>query len=154
MANYKGVNLANSRSQFMQAFGDAVSEYDITETITALLALADTVDLIRVAGGTELHVLETWGADLDTATTLQVKIGYFKVDGGGVLTDVDDYFGSGLTNFQAAVLSSGPTRYAFQPITFNEDVIIRATVTAAATSTAITTGKINTHILGRARGVK
>lgn len=154
MANYKGVNLANSRSQFMQAFGDAVSEYDITETITALLALADTVDLIRVAGGTYLHKLETWNDDLCTSGTLAVKIGYFKVDGGGVLTDDDDAFGSGLTNFQAAVLSSAPTRYAFEPILFNEDVIIRATVTTAATGTAIVTGKIRTLIQGRAVGVK
>lgn len=154
MATYKGLGVSGDGAAFMQAFGNAVQVYDKTQVITALLALADTVDLIRIPGGMQLTELETWNADLCTSGTLAVKIGYRKCNTAGVLTDDDDYFGSGLTNFQAAVTSGTRTRYTFEPVTFNEDVYITATVTTAATGTAITTGTISTVANGIARGIK
>lgn len=154
MATYKGARLKGDKAAFMQAFGNAISEDDTTETITALLALNDTVDLIHVAGGTRLQELYTWNDDLCTSGTLAVKIGYRKVHGGDTLTEDDDYFGSGLTNFRAAVTSGAPTRYTFEPITFNVDVYITATVTTAASGAAITTGKIRTLARGKAVGIK
>jgi hypothetical protein len=152
MAQYKAATLASRRSAFMQAFGNAISEDD-TASPTALLALADTIDLIRIAAGTRLQRLATINADLCTSNTLAVKIGYRKVDATGALSDNDSYFGSGLTNFQAAVTGAAPTLYAFAPITFNEDVFITATVTTAATGTAITNGTITTYATGKAVGI-
>jgi hypothetical protein len=154
MAQYQGLGVSGNRSAFMQSFGNAVSEDDTTPAIGALLALADTIDMIRIAGGTRLQVLESFSSDLCTTGSLAVKVGYRKCDPGGTLTDDDDYFGSGLTHFQAAVTAGSPTRYTFAPITFNEDVFITATVTTAATGTAITTGTITTLARGKAVGIK
>ncbi|MGV8823029.1 hypothetical protein [Methylibium petroleiphilum] len=136
----------------MQGFGNTVTEVDET-TVGIALQIGDTLDLVRVAGGTKLFSLETFNGDLDTGTTLQFKLGYRKADGGGVLADVDNYFGSALTTWQAAVLGSARTRWAFTPIDFNEDVFITATVTAAATGIS-GTPKITAIAQGIARGIK
>lgn len=154
MAQYKGLRLSGDKSAFMQGFGNAVNLYDKTEVITALLALTDTVDLIRLPGGILLTELETWNADLCTSNTLVVKIGYRKANSQSSLATVDDHFGSSLTNLQAAVTSAVRTKYVFEPLTFNEDVIVFATVTTAATGAAITTGTISTIARGIARGIK
>lgn len=154
MAQYKGLQVKGANAAFMQAFGNAVKVYDKTETITALLAIADTIDLIRIPGGMQLTELETWNADLCTTGTLAVKIGYRRANSDGVIVESDNYFGSALTNFQAAVTSGTRTRYTFEPITFNEDVFITLTVTTAASGTAITTGTISTVANGIARGIK
>ncbi len=151
MTQLKAVGAGNN-SAFMQAFGNTVSEVDTT-TVAIALQIGDTIDLVRVAGGTKLFRLETFNGDLDTGTTLQFKLGYRKVDGGGVLTDVDNHFGATLTTWQAAVLGSAPTRWAFAPIDFNEDVFITATVTAAATGIS-GTPTITAIAQGIARGIK
>jgi len=70
-----------------------------------------------------------------------------------VLAPNDSYFGSGLTDLQAAVTAGSPTRYSFNPITFNEDVIIFATVTAAAAGIS-GTPSITTKALGKSLGMK
>lgn len=154
MAQYKGLQVSATKRAHMQAFGNAVKLYDKSEVITALLALTDTVDLIRIPGGMQLTELETWNADLCTSGTLAVKVGYRKCNTGGLLTDDDDYFGAALTNFQAAVTSGTRTRYTFEPLTFEEDVFITLTVTTAASGAAITTGTISTEANGIARGIK
>jgi hypothetical protein len=154
MASYKGRSLSGDKTSYMHSQGNAIKLYDKTETITALLALTDTVDLIRLPGGMQLTELETWNPDLCTSGTLAVKIGFRKVNSAGQLTDDDDYFGSSLTNFQAIVTSGTRTRYTFEPITFNEDVFVTLTVTTAASGTAITTGTISTVANGIARGIK
>lgn len=154
MAQYQGAEVASTKRAFMQAFGNAITLYDKTPAITALLALTDTVDLIRIPAGMQVTDLETWNEDLCTSGTLAVKIGYRKVNSGGLLTDDDDYFGSSLTNFQAVVTKASSTKYSFTPVTFNEDVFITATVTTAATGAAITTATISTIARGVARGIK
>lgn len=151
MAQYKAAGLG-SNSAFMQAFGNCVTEDD-TVTPTAALALNDTIDLVRVAGGTRLQELLTFNGDFDTGTTLEVKLGYRKCNTAGTLTDDDDYFGSSLTTWRAAVLGSAATRWAFAPIYFSEDVFITATVTAAATGVS-GTPSITTIARGKAVGIK
>jgi hypothetical protein len=151
MAQYKAAGLG-SNSAFMQAFGNCVTEDD-TVTPSAALGLADTVDLIRIAGGTRLQELLTFNGDFDTGTTLQFKLGYRRVNATGTMTEDDDYFGATLTTWQAAVLGSAATRWAFAPIYFSEDVFITATVTAAATGVS-GTPSITTIARGKAVGVK
>lgn len=151
MPQYKANGLGNN-SAFMQAFGNMVSEDDTT-TPTAALALNDTVDLIRVAGGTRLQELFKFNGDFDTGTTLQYKLGYRSAQSDGVLQTNDSYFGSALTDLQAAVTGAAPTRYNFAPIDFNEDVIIFATITAAATGVS-GTPSITMFARGKARGTK
>lgn len=147
MTAYKAQLAANSA--FMQAFGNMAS-FDDFANVTAALANGDTVDLVKVAGGTRLQVLKVKNDDCDTGTTLQVKIGYRPADSGGVLVANDSAFGTGLTLLQAA----GLTDLAIDPIDFNEDVIIFATVTAAATGVSAGTKKIAGLAMGVARGVK
>lgn len=153
MTQYRSKGVSGARSAFMQAFGNAISEDD-TSVPGAALALNDTIDLMRVARGTRLQELFKTNGDQDTGTTLQYKLGFRKVDPDGALTDDDDYFvAAGATDLQAAVTLSAPTRYAFAPITFDEDVFITLTVTAAATGVSGTPG-ITLYARGKALGGK
>lgn len=136
MAQYKGAATAGAGQAFMQAFGNHVTYWDRTTPAIAL-ALNDTLDLLRVAGGTKLTELAQYNGDMDTGTTLQYKLGFRKVNTANsalLPADDDDYFvAAGSTTLQAAVLESAPTRFLCGDITFNEDVFITMTVTAAAT---------------------
>ncbi len=153
MAQYKATAVANDRRGFMQGFGNAFIARDVV-TPSAALALNDTVDLIRVPGGVRLTDLELFNGDMDTGTTLQHKIGFRRAQSDGVVTEDDDYFvAAGATTLQAAVLQSAPTRYAFADITFNEDVFITLTVTAAATGVS-GTPSITATARGEAVGTK
>lgn len=131
MAQYKAADLTDPA--YFHSQGNAFAD-DKTATPTAALTTADTIDLMRVARGVRLQELFKTNGDCDTGTTLQYKLGYRKVDTSGSLTDDDDYFvAAGATDLQAAVTGSAPTRYAFAPITFTEDVFITLTPTANAT---------------------
>lgn len=152
MAQFKARGLAGRPHAYNGILNAAVSEDD-TVTITSALAVGDTIDLIGLAGGTRLQSLEKFNGDADTGTTLQYKLGYRSAKPDGVLATDDDYFGSALTDLQAAVAGGSPTRYAFAPITFNEDVIIFATVTAAASGMS-GTPTITTKALGKSLGIK
>lgn len=102
-------------------------------TPTVLLPINEVLQLVRVAGGTKLCELLVWNGDMDTGATLQFSLGYRKCNTAGTLTDNDTFFAAaGQTTWQAAVLGSAPTRYAFVPITFSEDVFITAVVGAAS----------------------
>lgn len=133
MAQYKAAGLNNGNPNgFMHDHGNAWTADDTT-TPSAALALNDTIDLLLVPGGVRLQRLFKFSGDFDTGTTLQYKLGYRKVNPSGVIADVDNYFGSTLTDLQAAVTGAAVTNYVFAPIQFAEDVFITLTVTAAAT---------------------
>lgn len=152
MPAYKAVGLTGRPHAYNGILNTAVSEDDTT-TITAALAVNDTIDLVALAGGTRLQALFKFNGDCDSGTTLQYKLGYRSAKPDGVLITVDNYFGSALTDLQAAVTAGAPTRYTFAPITFNEDVIIFATVTAAATGMS-GTPTITVLAQGKSLGVK
>lgn len=152
MAQYKARNVANRRSGFMQAMGNLCGDDDIV-TPPVALALNDTVDLILVPGGTRLEELFKTNGDFDTAATLQYSLGYRSAQPDGVLAASTNYFGAALTDLQGAVTGAAPTRYAFAPITFNEDVFITATVTAAATGVSGTPA-VTTFYRGVAVGTR
>jgi hypothetical protein len=122
-------------------------------TSSANLLITDVVDLVRVAGGTKLCELLIWNGDHDTGATLQVNIGYRKCNTGGVLADNLTFFAAASTQFQAAVAGSAPTRFAFVPLTFNEDVFITLTVSASAAGVA-GNPTITGLASGIARGIK
>lgn len=153
MAQYKANGVSGARSAYMHAFGNSISEDDVA-TPSAALALNDTIDLMRVARGTRVQELFKTNGDMDTGTTAQYKLGYRKVDPDGALADVDNYFAAaGATDLQAAVTLAAPTRYTFNPITFDEDVFITMTITAAATGVS-GTPSIRTYMRGKAVGGK
>ncbi len=153
MAQFKAKRVTSNRGEYMQAFGNAVA-LDDTVTPGAALALNDTIDVMRIARGTRLHELFKTNGDQDTGTTLQYKLGYRKVNSDGALADNDAYFAAaGATDLQAAVTGAAPTRYAFAPITFDEDVFITMTITAAATGVS-GTPSITFYARGQAVGGK
>lgn len=153
MAQYKANAVTNDRRGFMQGFGNSIVGRDVV-TPSAALALNDTVDLIRVPGGTRLLDLSIFNGDMDTGTTLQYSLGYRPAQSDGVLAASAAYFAAaGATSLQAAVLQSAPTRFAFPEITFNEDVFITLTVSAAATGVS-GTPSITTTFHGEAVGTK
>lgn len=152
MAQYKAAGLQNN-SAFMQAFGNAVT-YDDTVTPPVALALNDTVDLIRIAGGTRLHTLIKVNGDFDTGILLQYSLGYRPCDAGGTLVASTTFFAAaGQTDLQAPVTLAAPTRFVFPPTDFNEDIFVTMTVTAAAGGVS-GTPSITTYANGIARGVK
>lgn len=153
MAQYKAVGVTGDRRGFMQGFGNAVIARD-TVTPSAALALNDTVDILRIPGGTRLLELWKTNGDLDTGTTLQYKLGFRRAQSDGVVTEDDDYFvAAGATDLQAAVTGAAPTRYVFAEVTFHEDVFITATITAAATGVSGTPSIVMTA-LGEAVGTR
>lgn len=152
MAQFKARGLAGRPHAYNGILNAAVSEDD-TVTITSALAVGDTIDLISLAGGTRLQSLEKFNGDCDTGTTLQYSLGYRSAKPDGVLAPSANYFGAALTDLQAAVTGASPTRYNFAPITFNEDVIIFATVTAAAAGMS-GTPSITVKALGKSLGIK
>jgi hypothetical protein len=151
MPSYKTA-LATSAA-FMQCFGNAIRADDSTSVAVALV-LNDTVDLIRLSGGTRLQEIEFDNDDFDTGTTLQIKIGYRSAQPDGVLATNDAYFGTGFTFLQAPTTNLTRQRLSFAPVDFNEDVIIFATVTAAAAGQAAGAKKITTFATGIAKGTK
>lgn len=152
MAQYKAVGL-QTNSAFMQAFGNCTSADDTVAPPNAL-ATGDTIDLIRVAGGTHLQHLSKVNGRFDTGTTLQYSLGYRPCDPNGLLAANYGYFApAGQVDLQAPVLGSSPTRFDFRPIDFNEDAFITMTIGAGTTGvTGIPT--ITTYIAGVARGIK
>lgn len=152
MAQYKAAGL-QTNTAFMQAFGNGVVGDD-TVTPALALALNDTLDLIRVAGGTRLHTISKINGDFDTGATLAYSLGFRPVDAGGTLVANPTFFAAaGQTDLQAPVTGAAPTRFAFAPTDFNEDIYVTMTVTAAAAGVA-GTPSITTYTHGIARGVK
>jgi hypothetical protein len=135
MPQYKANKVAGQRGAFAQAFGNAWCGDDAA-TPPAALTTADTIDLIRIPRGVRLTELFKTNGDFDTGTTLQYSLGYRPVDADMGPPPVANYFGSALTDLQAAVTGAAPTRYAFPPITFDQDVFITLTPTANATGVA------------------
>lgn len=153
MAQYKSTRVSGDRAGYMQGFGNALVLRDAA-TPSAALALNDTIDLLRIPSGTRLFELWKFNGDFDTGTTLQYKLGYRRAQADGVITEDDDYFvAAGATDLQAAVAQSAPTRFVFSEITFDEDVFVTLTVTAAATGVSGTPTLTITG-LGEARGTR
>lgn len=152
MANYKASQIV-SNTAFMQAFGNLTGGDD-TVTVPALLATNDTIDLIRIAGGTRLQHLSKVNGRLDNGTTLQYSIGVRPVDANGLVQTNSQFFASaGQSDLQGAVTGGSPTRFSFPPVDFNEDVFITMTVNAGATSVS-GFPTITTYFSGVARGIK
>ena len=151
MAQYKAAGLGNNAA-FMQAFGNTATEVD---TVTPAIALAtgDTVDLLRIAGGTKLVTLHQFGGDFDVGAALTYNVGYRPVEPAiGPAANLTA-FGTGLTTFQSAVANTAPTQLGVTPIDFNADVFIVMTVTAGAGGVT-GTPSITTLSRGIARGIK
>ena len=129
MTQYKAADLSDPA--YFHSQGNAWAD-DKTATPAAALATTDTIDLMRVARGVRLQELFKTNGDFDTGATLAYNLGYRKVNTDGMLADNASYFAAAATDMQAVVTGAAPTRYAFAPITFSEDVFITLTPTTGA----------------------
>jgi hypothetical protein len=149
MSNYNAPKI--SAPKFMQAFGN-MCIYDDKVSIATALVITDTVGLIKVPAGVRLSALRFINDDFDTGSALLVKIGYKPANAASALAIVDNYFGAAMSFLQAASGALAPVEPQFQPITFNEDVIIFATVTTAPAGGGI--GNLTTIATGEMVGIK
>jgi len=147
MANTKAVRF--NAPKFMQAEGLAVHINDYCVPTAA--ASGDTFDFY-IPAGLEITNVAVQSAAFDTngTPTLAFKLGYLAVDSTSSLTAVDNYFAAA-----GATIMRGGGRLvcAFEPITFNEDVIVRLTLTASA-ATFAAAGKLWAIVSGNANGPK
>jgi hypothetical protein len=144
MANTKAVRF--SAPKFMPVDGGSAHFADYVNVTAA--ALADTFDYL-IPAGVEVSSVAFQSGALDTNGTplLTFKAGYFPADSTSSLAAVDNYFApTGTTSLRAG----GRIPCSFEPISFNEDVILRITVTAAAATLAA--GRLWSIVTGNCNG--
>jgi hypothetical protein len=147
MANTKAVRF--NAPKFQPVTGAAAHFADYANVTAA--AVSDTFDWL-IPAGVEVSsvVVQTQGAlDTNGSPTLAFKLGYLPADSTSSLAAVDNYFAAaGNTGLRAG----GRITCAFEPITFNEDVIVRMTITTAAAT--IAAGRLWTIVSGNCNGPK
>lgn len=107
---------------------DGTAHLYTQKCLVAAAALNDTFDFV-LPGGVNLAEMALLFDDCDTGTTLVVKGGYTPKDSSSAFAPNLSYFGTGITTGQAG----GRYQCVFKPIQFDEDMIIRVTVTTATT---------------------
>lgn len=147
MSAYKAVRF--NAPKFMPVTGAAVHLADYANVTTA--ASADTFDYF-IPAGLEIDAVSFQCNALDTngSPTLAYKAGYFPVDSTSSLASVDNYFAP---TASTGLRAGGRISCAFEPITFNEDVILRVTLTAAS-ATLPASQKLWAIVSGNCNGPK
>ena len=112
-------------------------------------ALADVYRPVLIPGGLEVTDISINFADMDSGSTLAVKIGFTPVDATDGPAEDDDYFSVANTFLSG---TAGTRWLTFDPIKFERPVILTMTVTAAATG--FQSGKIVAKVYGDGLGVK
>jgi hypothetical protein len=150
MAIFNSVKL--SRPGFMQGLGNAAI-YDDTVNVAGSLANGDVINIMKVNAGCRLSLLSLFTpGGLGTGTV--VKLGYapLKASAATRTPAVDNYFGANVSAFAAATTNGQAFEPCFAPITFDDDVVITATVTTAPGTT--TPGAITGVAMGDMVGIK
>lgn len=146
MATYSAPDL-NTKPRHMGEFGNAVVAWGAVTPTGGLLA--DIYQAVVIPGGFQVTDLAVNFPDMDTGgTTLAVKIGYVPVDATAGPTAVLDYFSVADTFLTG---TAGVKWFRFDPIKFENPVIVTFTVTTAATTFA--SGKIVVKAYGDGLGV-
>lgn len=149
MATFDAVDL-NSRS--IMAGGPNGNAVVHTGKIVASAAgNGDIFRLVKIPAGTRVDAIQLANDDLDSngAPAAACKVGYTPVNSADGPAADDDYFAAaGQTFFQAA----GVRLLNFDPITFDFDVFLIVTMTAAAATFAA--GNIRATAIGENVGTK
>lgn len=145
MADYKTTETSKPYS------GDCGNRvvYQGKASVSAALAIADTVKMCIIPGGTKVDRVVVKNGDLDSGTTLTDKIGFKPMDGSTVTNSDVAFCASGATTRQAAATT---TYEIFPPVVVEKDSWLVLTCVAAATGLAATVdvhGKVEGEILGK-----
>lgn len=147
MASIKALGFNNP--QFMA--GDGCAAYWIDKaTLTTNPAVGDTIDF-RIPAGAEVCSVEIQCDKLDSngAPTIAFGAGYAPIAPDSTLVANAAYFAPA---GQATAKTGGRLVCSFKPIKFDEDVILRLTIGAAAATFAA--GDIVAIASGNCRGVR
>lgn len=149
MANLDALDL-NTRGMHSAAYGDSVT-HEGTCTTVAATANGDVLRLVRIPAGTRINevVLQNDQVDSNGGPTIQGKLGYTPVDAANGPAAVDNYW------FAAGVMlrTKAATTFPAQPITFEFDVWVILTITAAI-ATLVVGAKVTVLAKGRPVGTK
>ena len=143
MPQFKSARFAHPKA--MPVDGRAVYVND-TAAIAVAPLVNDTIDF-PLPAGLEISSLKLWSSDMDTGTTMAVSVGFAPVNPASTLAANATYFVPTGTAFGR---TAGGITPAFAPITFQEPVFLRVTVTAAATGFAA--GTVACSVGGNANG--
>ena len=143
MAEYKTTDVS---APFSGNYGNRVV-YAGVASVSAALAIADTVKPVKIPGGTRVDRVVIVNGDLDSGATLTDKIGFLPIDGSA--GDDDAFCASGATTRRAAATT---TYEIFPPVVVPKDSWLVLTCVAAATGLAATvdvSAKVEGEILGK-----
>lgn len=148
MATYSGRR--TSLAAHMQAYGNLAAFVD-QASITAALTTSDKVRAVRIPAGTMLTSLRFFFGDLDTGTdALRMNVGWESANGQSITVTKADgtttnaasgatEFASASSDFNTAVAAGASSKtYAFEPISFNNDVYITLIPSVSANAMAAT----------------
>ncbi len=146
MANTQSVRF--KAPKFMPVTGAAYFWMDYCAVAAA--ASADTFDYV-VPAGVEIAsvVIQSPALDTNGTPTLAFEVGYTPLDSASTLTPNLTYFAAA---GQTTARAGGRLSCAFAPITFQEDIIVRITLTAAAATLAA--GNLWAIVSGNCAGPK
>lgn len=143
MASIKSAGYLNPQATPNDGRAVFINDY---AAVGANPTINDTVDY-RLPAGFELSTLRFKVPDMDASTGMAAKIGYAPVDPASSLSPNDAYFRAAAALGQAAA----QIECDFVPITFQEDVRVTITWTAAA-SGAFTAGTVYMTAGGNSKG--
>lgn len=146
MANTKAVRF--NAPKFQPISGEAAHFNDYCNVTAA--AVNDTFDYM-IPAGVEIAAVSVQAPALDTngSPTLAFQAGYLPADPTSSLAPALTYFAPA---GQVTARAGGRLGCSFEPISFNEDVIVRITVTTAAATLA--PGRLWTIVSGNCNGPK
>lgn len=145
MASFKSV--AFFAPQYMP--GDGVAIIVTDKVVPTAAALNDTYDF-KIPAGMEVTNVELQCDALDSGTdTIAFSVGYSPIQAETVYTEDLTYFAAA---GQATMRAGGRLSCAFKPKKFEEDVMLRVKLTAAANVFAA--GEVHAIVHGNAKGVR
>lgn len=149
MANLDAVDL-NTRGMHSAPYGDSVT-HEGTCTTVAATANGDILRLVRIPAGTRINevVLQNEQVDSNGAPTVTGKLGFTPVNStdGPAANDAYWFASAAMLRTKAATLM------AAQPVTFEYDVYVILTLTAAI-ATLVVGAKVTVLVKGRPVGTK
>jgi hypothetical protein len=127
----------------------AIFNNSVAVATTDIDTIGDIIQPVKVAAGTEVHRVVVKVTDMDSATSLQAKIGFTPADGSAAPSGADVAVAAAGAWAQSAATT---TYEIFPPYRVEKDSYLNIVVTAAA-GTAVA-GTVYAKVEGEALGVK
>ncbi|MDE1545937.1 hypothetical protein PTW32_10945 [Dechloromonas agitata] len=141
---------SNRKNVVSGLVGNAAVFHDsVAVATTDVNGIGDVIQPVKVAAGTEVHRVVIKNTDLDSATSLQAKIGFTPADGSAAPSGADTAVAAAGAWGQSAATT---TYEIFPPYRVEKDSFLNIVLTAAAGTPAA--GTVYAKVEGEALGVK